>query len=495
MDKEHQFYRAVCARDARFDGVFFTGVKTTGIYCRPICSAKTPKESSCNFYANAAAAEAAGFRPCLRCRPELAPYDVQENLAYAILKRMEQVGADGVSLAQLAQQVGLSERQMRRVMVDTFGVPPIALLQTQRLLFAKKLLQETHLSVQEIAYAAGFSSVRRLNALFLSQYKKTPSSLRQASNKENGAWLELKLAYRPPLAWTELLRYLHGRAMPGIEWINLNEQGGSYARTLQFGEQVGCVHVFNDAERAHLKLRISTHLHAHVRTILASLRHLFDLDANPLVIQAHLAQTPHLAQQIARTPGLRLPGCVSPFELAIRTIIGQQVSVAGATTVMARLIAAFGHPIETELEHLHYVFPSPEQLSQVDIGAIAAIGMPFKRAQTIVSFAQFVAQGGFQIPVGLPLQDFIHRLCELPGIGPWTAQYIAMRAFRYPNAFPAGDLGLQKAAADEQVRLTEKQLEQRSQAWAPWRSYAAILLWQSLSTVGTVSTETKESTA
>jgi AraC family transcriptional regulator of adaptative response / DNA-3-methyladenine glycosylase II len=486
MDKDQDFYRAVCARDARFDGVFFTGVKTTGIYCRPICCAKTPKASSCTFYANAAAAEAAGFRPCLRCRPELAPYDVQENLAYAILKKMEYIGSEGGSLVQLAQQVGLSERQMRRVVVETFGVPPIALLQTQRLLFAKKLLQETALSVHDIAYAAGFSSVRRLNALFLSQYQKTPSSIRQSGNQVNGVWLELKLAYRPPLAWSELLSYLQGRAMPGIEWIDLNEQGGCYARTLQFAENVGCVQVWNDPERAHLKLRISTHLHAHVRSILASLRHLFDLDANPLVIQEHLAHTPTLQQQIVRTPGLRLPGCVSAFELAIRTIIGQQVSVAGATTVMARLIAAFGSPIQTELPPLHHVFPTPEQLSQVDIGAVAALGMPYKRAQTIVSFAQFVAQGGFQIPIKLSLHEFIQQLCELPGIGPWTAQYIAMRAFRYPNAFPSGDLGLQKAAANIGERLTEKQLEQLSQAWAPWRSYAAILLWQSLST------ETKE---
>ncbi len=477
------YYRALSSKDNRFDGVFFTGVKTTGVYCRPVCGVKTPRYESCEFFQSAAAAEAAGFRPCLRCRPELAPYDVQQNLAHAIWHRIAEGALNEVSLDQFATQIGLSSRQLRRVVQDEFGVSPIELAQTQRLLFAKKLLQETELSMTDIAYAAGFGSVRRFNALFAERYHLAPGSIRKRNSTGSGS-LQLRLAYRPPYAWQALIHYLAGRAMTGMEAVISDGAGSYYVRSVQLETYQGWLKVGNLAEKNQLILDISPSLIPVLQNLLARVRRQFDLEANPATISQHLNDDPLLAQTVQATPGLRVPGAFEDFELAIRAILGQQVSVAGASTIAGRLVARFGQAIETPFAQIQQSFPSPAVLASASVDDIASLGMPGKRALSIQQFAAFCQRGGLQLTPNSDLRDLILRLKANPGIGEWTAQYIAMRALRFPNAFPAGDLGLQKAAAQlaqaDSTRWSEAQLLQHSQQWAPWRAYAAMYLWHSL---------------
>ncbi|MBC3883111.1 DNA-3-methyladenine glycosylase 2 family protein [Undibacterium sp. LX40W] len=478
MHQHSEYYRAMTAKDARFDGVFFAGIKTTGIYCRPICRVKTPKEESCLFFSTQAAAEAAGFRPCLRCRPELAPYALQQNLAHAIWRKIAAGVLNESSVEEFAQQIGLSSRQLRRVLVQEFGVSPVELAQTQRLLFAKKLIQETALSMTEIAFVAGFGSVRRFNALFESRYQMTPASIRRTAQPSSGE-LVLRLAYRPPYAWQELLSYLKGRAMLGLEEVDLEHS--CYMRTVKIGDASGWIRVSHLSASQQLLVSVSSGLHKVLMPLIEGVRNQFDLEANPAMISQHLQQDPLLANQLDRTPGLRVPGAFDAFELAIRAILGQQVSVAGATTVAGRLVREFGEPVTSPWSSLSFHFPKPQILANASVDQIAGLGMPGKRAATIQSFAAFTVNGGLNFAPGLPLDEVIRTLKSLPGIGEWTAQYIAMRALRFPNAFPAGDLGLQKAVTSEgEARCNEKLLLQKSQRWAPWRSYAALLLWQSL---------------
>jgi AraC family transcriptional regulator of adaptative response / DNA-3-methyladenine glycosylase II len=479
-------YRALAAKDARFDGVFFTGVKTTGIYCRPVCGAKTPRASSCVFFSSAAAAEAAGFRPCLRCRPELAPYALQQNLAHAVWQRIAAGALNDGNAERLAEEVGLSSRQLRRVLLQHFGVTPIELAQTQRLLFAKKLLQETHLPMSDIAYASGFGSIRRFNALFLSRYGMAPSAVRRATETAAEAAQDaivLRLAYRPPFAWTDMLGYLAGRAVPGVESVQRDGKGMLYyARSVRLGDAEGWLGVRQLAARHQLELILSTSLAHVLMPLLARVRQQFDLDASPQVIAAHLSADPLLARQIARAPGLRVPGAFEAFELATRAVLGQQVSVRGATTLSGRLVQAFGDTVTSPFSGVTHHFPSPQRLAAASTADIAAIGMPASRADAIRALAAFTAEGGLNLKPGMPLGEVITHLRSVRGIGEWTAQYIAMRALRFSDAFPAGDLGLQKAAIEMEgdARLTEKQLLARALHWSPWRAYAALLLWHAL---------------
>ncbi|MGE5651205.1 MAG: AlkA N-terminal domain-containing protein, partial [Bacillota bacterium] len=474
-------YRALAAKDTRFDGVFFTGVKTTGIYCRPVCTVKTPRESSCQFFGSAAAAEAAGFRPCLRCRPELAPYALQQNLAHAVWQRIAGGALNDGDLERLAREVGLSSRQLRRVLLQHFGVTPIELAQTQRLLFAKKLLQETSLPMAEVAYAAGFGSVRRFNASFSQRYGIAPTAIRRAvepaaAGPAQRAALTLRLAYRPPFQWQRVVSYLAGRAIPSVEAV-LEENGQqAYMRSVRLGELQGWLRVTHQARRAQLEVEADAALAPLLMPLLSRVRAQFDLDANPAVIDAHLCRDPLLAERIGRWPGLRVPGAFDAFELAVRAVLGQQVSVAGATTLSGRLVARFGDATVTPFAPLTHHFPRAETLAAAaeDIGAI---GLPRTRAQTIAELARFAAQGGLQMRPGICLDEAVERLKSVRGIGDWTAHYVALRALRFPDAFPAGDLGLQKAAAADGERLTEKQLAARAAAWSPWRGYAALALW------------------
>jgi AraC family transcriptional regulator of adaptative response / DNA-3-methyladenine glycosylase II len=478
-------YRALAAKDARFDGVFFTGVKTTGVYCRPVCAVKTPRASSCVFFSTAAAAEAAGFRPCLRCRPELAPYALQQNLAHAVWQRIAAGALNDGDAERLSAEVGLSSRQLRRVLLQHFGVTPVELAQTQRLLFAKKLLQETRLPMSDVAYAAGFGSIRRFNALFLSRYGMAPTSIRRAaetSDEHGYDAITLRLAYRPPFAWAAMLQYLAGRAMTGVETVDPKTDGGSYTRSIRLNAMSGWMRVTHLPAKRQLELSLSVTLAHGLMPLLARVRSQFDLDANPEIIAAHLSIDPLLAPQIERLPGLRVPGAFDTFELALRAVLGQQISVAGATTLCGRLIHRFGDAIATPFAGITHHFPTPARLAAASAAEIAALGMPGARAETVRRLAQFAVQGGLNMKPGTPLPEAVAQLQAVPGIGAWTAQYIAMRALRFSDAFPAGDLGLQKAAGRQQggTRLTQRQLEARAAGWSPWRSYAALLLWHSL---------------
>ena len=480
------YHRALAAKDARFDGVFFTGVKTTGIYCRPVCAVRTPRATSCEFFSSAAAAEAAGFRPCLRCRPELAPYAIQQNLAYAVWQRIA-AGAlndtdEGGGIEQLAATVGLSSRQLRRLLLQHFGVTPIELAQTQRLLFAKKLLQETTLPMAELAYASGFGSVRRFNALFATRYGLAPTAIRRAvarADPSSGDALTLRLAYRPPFAWDAILRYLRARAIPGLEATT----DDSYLRSVWLNGISGWLRVTHLPSRNQLLLDVAPSLGSALMPLLARVRNQFDLDAHPTLIARHLQHDPLLAPHIQHLPGLRVPGAFDAFELALRAVLGQQVSVAGATTLSGRLVTKFGSVVQTPFAEVTHHSPRAETLATAPVEAIAAIGLPRSRAETVRAIAVFAADGGMVMRPGGTLEEAVAALRTVRGIGEWTAQYIALRALRFPNAFPAGDLALQKAAADialGEVRLTEKQLLARAAPWGPWRGYAALLLWHSL---------------
>ncbi|WP_370589855.1 AlkA N-terminal domain-containing protein [Undibacterium sp. 14-3-2] len=488
----HQYYRALAAKDSRFDGVFFTGVKTTGIYCRPVCAVRTPRESSCEFFSTAAAAEAAGYRPCLRCRPELAPYAIQQNLAHAIWKKIADGALNAMNVEDFSQQIGLSSRQLRRVLLQEFGASPVELAQTQRLLFAKKLLQETSLPMADIAFATGFGSVRRFNALFLQRYQMAPGSVRRAADGR-GEGILLRLAYRPPYAWDAVISYLRGRAMPGLEAVIQEGQDGdlaAYVRSVRIQGISGWLKVSHLPQKNQLLLQLAPQLTPVLMPVLARVRQQFDLEANPAFIQSHLQQDALLAAQIQATPGLRVPGAFDSFELAIRAVLGQQVSVAGATTVAGRLVQRFGDTVETPLAPITRHFPTPETIIGLPINELAGIGIPATRAQTLQNVARFALAGGFERLPDSTQATMLDNMKSVRGIGEWTAQYIAMRALRFPDAFPAGDLGLQKAAAQlsgqvalpAQTRWTEKQLLLQAQAWSPWRAYAAMLLWQSLNT-------------
>lgn len=495
LDPDH-CYQALCAKDSRFDGAFFVGVSTTGIYCRPVCRVRTPRRSSCTFYPNAGAAEAAGFRPCLRCRPELAPYDLQENLAYAIWQRIS-AGAlnNGGSMPDLATRVGLSTRQLQRLMQQHFGVSPVALAQTSRLLFAKKLLQETAMSMTDIAHAAGFGSVRRFNALFADSYGMAPGALRRGvadaqQSSVQASLIRLRMAYRPPFDWDSMLRYLAGRAIGGVEHVADAGEHRTYWRSLrmQVGQHAvqGWMKVSHLPADNQLLIELGSQFAPVLMQLMHRVRQQFDLDANPAVIEAHLHHDALLRQQMARTPGLRVPGAFSTFELAVRAVLGQQVSVAGATTVTARLVRALGDAVDPDTAApqpaLTHHFPTPQQLAVATPDQIAALGMPGSRAATVIALARFAEAGGLDPAPGTTLNDAVSQLKTVKGIGEWTAQYIAMRALRYPDAFPAGDLGLQKAItqAGADRRCTEAQLLQRVAPLSPWRSYAALLLWHSL---------------
>lgn len=471
-------YRALTARDPRFDGLFFVGVKSTGIYCRPVCTAKTPGRSRCRFFPHAALAEQAGFRPCLRCRPELAPgfapVDATRTVAHAAAARIEAGSLNnGSGLEELAAELGLSSRQLRRCVRKVLGVSPVELAQTNRLLLAKRLIAETALPLTQVAFAAGFESVRRFNALFLSHYRLSPSKLRRATVRPVAAeCLRLTLSFRPPLAWDELLRFLAARAIPGVEQL----KDDTYERTVAIGEHRGWLRVARIADRNQLAVELSTALAPALPVLLVRLRNLFDLDARPDVIDDHLAQDPRLAPLVKRRPGLRVPGAFDPFELSVRAVLGQQVSVRGASTLAGRVAERFGEAIETPVAGLDRLTPTAAAIAATRSSSLQSVGLPSARAETLRNLAVAVAKRQIDFAATLKPTAVMEKQQQLPGIGPWTAEYIAMRALRWPDAFPSGDLGLKKALGSSSARAVEALAEK----WRPWRSYAAMHLWQSL---------------
>jgi AraC family transcriptional regulator of adaptative response / DNA-3-methyladenine glycosylase II len=442
--------------------MFFVCVRTTGIYCRPGCRARLPKPSSCAFVSTAAEAEAAGFRPCLLCRPELAPAHAgagDRALEHALFSHLQSAAVNGGPLAGVAKRAGYSERQLRRRLLKSHGVTPSRVVQTQRLLFARKLLRETRLPVIDVAMSAGFGSLRRFNALFRSQYGLTPSAARRPSPAAKEETLTLRLAYREPFAWQAMLQYLAARAVPGVELIDL--AAGTYTRTAE-GLQV-CL----EPGGTYLQVRLPAAISSSAYSILERVRRLFDLDADPVHIGAHLAADPFLKPAVESSPGLRVPGAWDAFELALRAVLGQQISVAGATTLSARLAACFGF--------------KPDILADARAEEIAAIGLPAARARTVRALAEAARDGALEIAPGTPPDTAIEALRAIPGIGDWTAQYIAMRAWGFPDAFPASDLGLRKAASTlAGSPVDAARLLKIAEPWRPWRAYAAQYLWKSL---------------
>jgi AraC family transcriptional regulator, regulatory protein of adaptative response / DNA-3-methyladenine glycosylase II len=474
-------HRALAARDVRFDGLFFVGVTSTRIYCRPICTARTVGRARCRFFSNSALAERNGFRPCLRCRPELAPgfapIDKVGRTARAAASLIEAGELnDGGSLDQLACALGLSARQLRRSVKQEFGVSPIELAQTQRLLLAKQLLSESNLPIIQVAFASGFESVRRFNALFRSHYRLTPTTMRRSSRSGcAGDRIRLTLAYRPPLNWRALLRFLAGRATAGVEQV-VEE---AYLRTVKVGSHHGWLKVEPIAGRNVLAVELATSLVPVLPEILSRLKDLFDLRARPDVIATHLSADPRLASVAGRCPGLRVPGAFDGFELAVRAILGQRVSVRAATTLAGRLAARYGEAIETPFHGLNRLSPSPDRIADARESDIAALGNSAARSASIRAIAGAVARRELDLRPGTDPELTTRALLTFPGIGDWTAQYIAMRALRWPDAFPAGDLVLLKAAGERSPR----RLRETAETWRPWRAYAAIYLWETQHTI------------
>jgi AraC family transcriptional regulator of adaptative response / DNA-3-methyladenine glycosylase II len=468
-------YRALAARDARFDGLFFVAVTTTRIYCRPICTARTPGRDRCRFFPNAALAEKAGFRPCLRCRPELAPghapVDAISRTARIAADRIE-AGAlnDGGSVERLARDLGLSDRHLRRAVRREFGVSPIELAQTRRLLLAKQLLTESDLPIVGIAFASGFESVRRFNALFQSHYRLTPSSMRRSPPRAHGRdSLRLTLAYRPPLAWESLIGFVAGRATAGVERV----ESRAYLRTAAVGAHRGWLRVEPIAGRHALAVELSMSLVPVLSEVLGRLKQLFDLGARPDAIAGHLRRDARIAGAVDRLPGLRVPGAFDGFELTTRAILGQRISVRSATTLAGRLADRFGEPIETPFPGLDRLSPAAERLAEADVRELTELGIAAPRASAIGTIARAAARRELDLQPGPDPDIAIAGLRQYPGLGDWTAQYIAMRALRWPDAFPAGDLGLMRAAGVD----SPHQLRDAAEAWRPWRSYAAMYLW------------------
>ncbi|MFS8063277.1 MAG: AlkA N-terminal domain-containing protein [Luteimonas sp.] len=479
---DHVCEQARLSRDPRFDGLFFTAVTSTGIYCRPVCPAPAPKRENIAYYRNAAAAEAAGFRPCLRCRPELSPGDGAWRRGDAAVARALKLIDEGLlaeqPLAVLAERVHLGERQLRRLFVERLGAPPIGVHGTRRLLFAKQLLTETTLPITQVALAAGFGSLRRFNTTFQAAYRMAPRDLRKRPLEERGEALTLRLGYRPPYDFAAMLDFLRGRVLPGVEHVDgSGVDATSYARVIGPIETPGWLRVSAWPGDEHaLKLELHGAAPARLQEIVNRLRRMFDLDADPQAISDALSSDARLRPLLALRPGLRLPSGWDGFEIAVRAIIGQQVSVAAARTVAARLAQRFGQvlpvPFAPGLEHL---FPTPEALADADL---TPIGLTRARAETIRTMARALLDGRVDFKPERTLDDFAARWVALPGIGPWTAQYIAMRALGHPDAFPAEDLVLQRALPNDGSRLSAKVLSRHAEAWRPWRAYAVIHLWR-----------------
>ena len=469
-------YRALAAHDARFDGAFFTGVTSTGIYCRPVCRVKTPRRENCRFFAHAAQAEGAGFRPCLRCRPELAPraapWSAQDASALLarhaarLLDTPDAWGDDAPSVAGLAARLGVSDRHLRRVFESELGVTPLAWLQTRRLLAAKQLLGDTRLPVAQVALAAGFASLRRFNAAFAAHYGLSPTALRrQGAASSAGGAVEVLLGWRPPYDAAALLGFFAQRAIGGLEQVD--PAAGTMARTLRLGAASGWVACAFEPAASRVRVRVAEALAPQLPRVIARVRAWLDLDADPAAIHAVLgAYFPHAA-------GLRVPGAPDGFELAVRAVLGQQVTVAAARTLAARLVQRFGAPLPEPTQGLARLFPTPAALAAASGDELGQLGLVRQRQAAVQALARAVDGGTLALHAGADVAATTAALKALPGIGDWTAHYIALRALRWPDAFPAGDVALQKALGVTNARAAEALAER----WRPWRGYAVVRAW------------------
>jgi AraC family transcriptional regulator of adaptative response / DNA-3-methyladenine glycosylase II len=475
-------YRAITTHDARFDGRFFVGVTTTRIYCRPVCRVRLPRRENCRFFSNAALAESHGFRPCLRCRPELAPglslMDSSQALAQQAARTIEQAAHDGseLSMPRLAARLGVTDRHLRRIFQQHVGVAPIDYLTTQRLLMAKQLLTDTALPVTQVALASGFSSLRRFNAAFVERYRMNPSALRRDSASDEApaapqVALKLRLAYRPPYQHDAMVSFFATRALAGVESCDAHGMRRTIALPHRGQTLSGWIAWRFVPLRHEIELAIAPELAPAAGALVQRTRQALDLDADPASIDAALAVMPFEPR-----PGLRLPGSFDGFETAARVVLGQQVTVKAARTLTMRLIERFGTPLKTPFDDLQRLFPQPEAIAQADPETIGTLGIVRQRVGALQALARAVCDGSLELHRAAPLQDTLHRLRALPGFGEWTAQLIAMRVLAWPDAFPASDIGVLNALGTRDIVLAAQQ----AQTWQPWRSYAVMRLWQSL---------------
>jgi AraC family transcriptional regulator of adaptative response / DNA-3-methyladenine glycosylase II len=465
--------RARLSRDARFDGKFFIAVLSTRIYCRPICPARTCKESNVRYYATAAAAAEAGFRPCLRCRPESSPgtpaWLGTSNTVSRALRLIAESGLGDGGVEALAERLGVGSRHLRRLFLRHLGATPIAVAQNRRLHFAKKLIDETSLPMSQIALASGFGSIRRFNAGIRNFYHRTPTQIRRLARQKEiqpGNQYVFRLNFRPPYHWQGMLDFLTPRCTPGVEIV----ENGRYRRTISVNGREGYFEVSPDNERHLLVARIEFGDPQSLFSIVERLRAMFDLNADWADIVETLGNDPVLAHMLEAEPGFRVPGCWNGFELATRAILGQQITVKGATALAGQLVTRFGKPLPGP-KGLTHLFPEPEVLAEAKL---ATVGLTAMRAETIRALARAICDGKINFVGVVDSEAFLNRLCEIPGIGKWTAQYVAMRALGEPDAFPSNDLGLLRAM---NLR-SSRELERRSESWRPWRAYAAMYLWR-----------------
>ncbi len=481
-------YQALTARDARFDGRWFVGVTSTRVYCRPICRVRTPKRENCRFFETAAQAEASAFRPCMKCRPEIAPgadlpwsvMDASRTLARQAAQRLDQrvSAGEALSVADLAGELGVSERHLRRIFLAEHGVTPLQHLQTRRLLLAKHLLTDTQLPVTQVALASGFKSLRRFNAAFADSYRMSPGRLRRSAAPPQAAdaqGVTLSLGWREPYDAQALLKFFAQRAIPGIESV----EGLTLRRTVRAGivsAEAGWIEASFEPLAAQVRLRFCPQWAMASAKVVNHARRWLDLDASPQIVDAALSGLPGSA-------GLRLPGSIDGFELGVRAILGQQVTVAAARTLARRLVARFGAALATPWPDVDRVFPSPQTLAAARIEDIAELGIIRGRAGAIIALAQAWPGLDALLYIGAPPEPLIDALCALPGIGPWTAHYIAMRALSWPDAFPPRDVAVLKAMQQLFDTATPAAAEAHAQTWRPWRSYAVLRLWNSLETL------------
>ncbi|MDR1276138.1 MAG: helix-turn-helix domain-containing protein [Candidatus Accumulibacter sp.] len=482
-EQTRAWYAAFKAKDARFDGRFFVGVSSTGIYCRPICPAKLPREENCTFFESAASAEHAGYRPCLMCRPELAPgaapIDATSVLAHKAARLLEENCGSGQSMEEYARRLGCSGRHFRRAFTVAFKVSPVQYLQTCRLLLAKNLLTDTRLSVTDVAMTAGFGSLRRFNDLFKTRYRIPPSALRKQTPNTRDDALMLTLAYRPPYQWREMIDFLAQRAIPGVE----NVVDDRYTRTADYVNGAhkhiyGCVRVEHRPQKNALTVTIASSLLPALPRLLARVRNLFDLYCTPDAVYETLSVMNDTRPGVC-VSGVRLPGCFDPFETSVRAILGQQITVRAASTLAGRLAKTFGAPVDTGVEGLTHCFPSAHDIAALS-GNIAdrlgPLGIRRARANTILALAQKIVGGEIDFSLCVSPESEIKKLQSIPGLGVWTAQTIAMRAMSWPDAFPHTDHGVKKALAPR----SGKEILEIAELWRPWRAYATINLWNSL---------------
>jgi AraC family transcriptional regulator of adaptative response / DNA-3-methyladenine glycosylase II len=477
-------YRALQSRDARFDGLIFVGVRSTGIYCRPVCPARTAKRENCRFFSSAAAAQEAGFRPCLRCRPETAPdlaswRGTSNSVSRALaLINDGALDGEGATVEHLAERLGLGERQLRRLFMQHLGASPITVAQTRRVLFAKQLIHETRMPMAEIAMAAGFGSVRRLNETFQNLFHRPPGALRRkrSAHESADAPVTLRLRYRPPYDWESMLGFLSARAIPGVEVV----ESDTYARTVEIDGKMGSVEVSHLPQHQSVLVTIRFPEVKALPAIVSRVRRLFDLGADIETIDGHLAHDPLLAPLVAERPGLRAPGGWDGFELAVRAILGQQISVVAARRLAGELVALHGKAVpraQLRFAALTHAFPTARRIATANA---VGLKMPGARQQSLKALAAAVVTDPNLFRTQQTIDNAIVQLRTIRGVGEWTAQYIALRAMRETDAFPSTDIGLLRGIARLDAKYANPtSLEERAECWRPWRAYAAQHLWTS----------------